>query len=267
MKITLGFSPCPNDTFIFDALVNGDIDTGDVQIEPVLEDVETLNQWALQGKIDVTKLSFPAYFQTKDTYQLLDAGAAMGQGVGPLLITHKQGTVTEEDINEANIVLPGANTTAHLLFSYAYPHARKKTFAVFHEIEDKLINREADFGVIIHENRFTYQDKGLHKVKDLGEYWVEKMQVPIPLGAIAIKKSLGQEIYARMNEWIHHSLSMAFVKFPDISDYIKQHAQTMSEDVMHEHIKLYVNQYTLSLGMDGRKAVDVLEGVYKEVSS
>ena len=193
MKLTLGFSPCPNDTFIFDALVNKKIDTEGLEFEPLLEDVETLNQWALQAKLDITKLSFPAFFQSLDDYVLLNAGSALGKGVGPLLISKSEVSpdevrVKKPEVNEKTIALPGINTTANLLFSFAFPEAQQKKFMIFSAIENAVLNDETDLGVIIHENRFTYQQKGLHKILDLGEYWEEKMKAPIPLGGIAISQ-------------------------------------------------------------------------------
>lgn len=263
MKLTIGFSPCPNDTFIFDALVNNKIDGKGITFEPVLADVETLNQWALQAKLDISKLSFPAYFKTKNEYSLLRAGSALGKGVGPLLISPANKIFTEADINNATILLPGINTTAHLLFQFAYPNARHKKFVPFHEIEDRLLNNEATFGVIIHENRFTYMAKGLHKVKDLGAHWEEKMKVPIPLGGIVIKKSLGMQVYQVVNDLICKSLENAFANYPIISPYVAAHAQAMQEAVMRSHIDLYVNNYSLDLGADGLAAVETLEEVYK----
>ncbi len=262
MTLSIGFSPCPNDTFIFDALVNGGINTGDLRFDPMLEDVETLNRWALEGKLDITKLSFPAWFQTAESYQLLQAGSALGQGVGPLLVSNSPQTLTEEDVNNAAIALPGINTTAHLLFSFAYPQAKNKRFMVFHEIEETVASGEADLGVIIHENRFTYQQKGLHKVTDLGDYWERKMNAPIPLGGIVIKKSLGEDIYQRVNGLIVKSLQQSFNHYPTISPYVQEHAQAMSEAVMRQHIELYVNKFSLDLGEKGQAAVDVLRGVF-----
>lgn len=264
MVITIGFSPCPNDTFIFDALVNGKIDTGELQFEPVLEDVETLNRWALEGRLDITKLSFPAYFKTADTYRLLSSGSALGKGVGPLLIANADKRFSEADINSASIVLPGINTTANLLFSFAYPNAKNKVFKVFHEIEDTVVNGEVELGVIIHENRFTYQLKGLHKVLDLGQYWETKMNAPIPLGGIVIKKGLGEDVYLKVNNLIRQSLQYSFANYPVVSDYVKAYAQTMSETVMRQHIELYVNDYSLDLGAEGLKAVEVLKTVFEK---
>lgn len=265
MKLKLGFSPCPNDTFIFDALVNRKIDTGDLEFEAVLEDVETLNRWALEGKLDVTKLSFPAYFKTEDQYALLNSGSALGKGVGPLLVSRQP--FPEAAIDDAAVILPGVNTTAHLLFSFAYPRARNKSFGVFHEIEDAVVNGVADLGVIIHENRFTYQDKGLVKVKDLGAYWEETMHVPIPLGGIVIRKSLGTALYDRVDALIRESLQYAFDHYPLVSDYVKDHAQAMSEEVMRKHIDLYVNNYSLDLGTDGRAAVSTLSAIHNRLQT
>lgn len=266
MKLTLGFSPCPNDTFIFDALVNGKIDTEGFEFEPVLEDVETLNRWALQGKLDITKLSFPAYFKTAGTYRLLHSGSALGNGVGPLLISGTDKKFSPDDVNSATILLPGENTTANMLFSFAYPGAKMKKFVVFHQIEDMLMDGEAELGVIIHENRFTYADKGLFKITDLGAYWEEKLKAPIPLGGIVIKKELGEDVCNKVNILIKKSLQHAFENYPAISEYVKCHAQAMSPEVMRQHIDLYVNDYSLDLKEDGLAAVNILHGVYKSQS-
>lgn len=258
MKLTLGFSPCPNDTFIFDALVNRKIDTEGLEFEPQLEDVETLNQWALEEKLDITKLSFPAFFRSLDNYLLLDSGSALGKGVGPLLVSAEDGTVVKDQL----IAIPGINTTANLLLSFAYPEATNKKPFLFSEIEDAVINGEAGLGLIIHENRFTYQDKGLFKVTDLGEYWESRMHVPIPLGGIAISQGVKQAVAVKVNELIRKSLDYAFAHYPEISGYVKEHSQSMSEDVMRKHIDLYVNNYSLSLGDDGKKAINTLHSVF-----
>jgi 1,4-dihydroxy-6-naphthoate synthase len=260
LNFTLGFSPCPNDTFIFDALVNKKIDTEGFNFEPVLEDVETLNEWALQGKLDITKLSFPAFFQSLDTYVLLNAGSALGKGVGPLLISKFE--IQNSNFESSTVALPGINTTANLLFSFAYPGALNKKFMIFSAIEDAVLNGETELGVIIHENRFTYQQKGLHKVLDLGEYWEDKMQSPIPLGGIAINQSIKRSVALKVNELIRKSLEYAFARYPLITDYVKQHSQTMSEDVMRQHIDLYVNNYSLDLDDDGKKAIETLYNVF-----
>ena len=264
MAFTLGFSPCPNDTFIFDALVNHKIDTEGIEVNAVLEDVETLNRWALAGKLDITKLSFPAFFQSLNDYILLDSGSALGKGVGPLLITKNKNQLTESEVNHATVALPGKNTTANLLFSFAYPQAVKKQFIIFSGIEDAVLSSKTDLGVIIHENRFTYQQKGLNKVIDLGEYWETKMNAPIPLGGIAIKRTIEPAQAKTINKLIRKSLDYAFAHYPFITDYVKEHSQEMSEDVMRKHIELYVNNYSLQLGNDGRKAIEILHSVYNK---
>lgn len=256
MKLSIGFSPCPNDTFIFDALINKKIDTEGIEFEAILEDVETLNQWALEGKLDITKLSFPAFFKSKDKYVLLNAGSALGKGVGPLLVKRAGREIS--NIEEQRILIPGVNTTANLLLSYAYPGAKNKRPMLFSEIEDLVMSGMADLGVIIHENRFTFQQKGLEKVADLGEIWEQKMNVPIPLGGIAIKRIADKSTAFLVDQLIRQSLEYAFANYPVIADYVKCYAQTMSEEVMRKHIDLYVNNYSLNLGAEGKKAIITL---------
>lgn len=258
MKLRIGFSPCPNDTFIFDALVHGKIDTGEIQFEPILEDVETLNQWAMDGKLDITKLSFPAFFTARNTYQLLDAGSALGQGVGPLLVSKENTSLTPDQINQRKVLLPGSNTTAHLLFSLAFPAATKKEFLIFSAIEEALQKDSQLLGVLIHENRFTYEKKGLKKIIDLGSFWEENWKVPIPLGGIAIKRSFKHSLKKQLEDWIRSSLALAWTNYPQLSPYVQLHAQEMEEDVMRKHITLYVNDYSQSLGQEGRHAIQVL---------
>lgn len=264
MKLTLGFSPCPNDTFIFDALVNKKIDTDGLEFEAVLADVETLNQWALEGKLDVTKLSFPAFFRSTEHYLLLDAGSALGKGVGPLFISRgEKAAGLLSDHKAPSIALPGLNTTADLLFSFAYPEALNKKYMVFSSIEDEVLNGQADGGVIIHENRFTYAQKGLFKIKDLGEYWEEKTGLPIPLGGIAVNQSLKRDTALKTELLIRRSLEYAFRNYPLIPDYVKQNAQEMSEEVMRQHISLYVNDYSISLGETGHLAIKKLYDTFR----
>jgi len=267
MKLTLGFSPCPNDTFIFDALVNKKIDGEGLDLEVVLEDVETLNRWALEGRLDITKLSFPAFFQSLDKYVLLNSGSALGKGVGPLLISKSKIKSQKSKIEDSEIALPGENTTANFLFSFAYPEAGKKKFMLFSKIENSVLNADTEFGVLIHENRFTYQQKGLHKVLDLGEYWEEKMNLPIPLGGIAVKKTIENSIAKKIDALIKKSLEYSFSNYPLLSDFVKQNSQEMSEDVMRQHIDLYVNNYSLDLGNEGKKAIESFYRVFSEINS
>lgn len=257
--INIGFSPCPNDTFIFDALVNGKIDTGDLIFKPVLEDVQTLNTWALEGKLEVSKISYAVLPLVTKKFNLLSAGGALGKGVGPLLIASNY--VVGNKVEDQLIALPGENTTAHLLFSLAYPRAKNKIFLKYNEIEDFVLDGKG-FGVIIHENRFTYQEKGLIKIVDLGDYWEQQAGAPIPLGCIIADKKLSLEIQKKINELIKQSLAYSYQQQPNLSNYIKEHAQEMEESVMQQHIKLYVNNFTNELGATGLKALEALVNVY-----
>ena len=259
--IQIGFSPCPNDTFIFDALVNNKIDTGNLIFEPILEDVQTLNQWAIEGKLAVTKLSYGVLPLVQQQYNLLNSGSALGRGVGPLLITNA--TLQNANVDECLIAVPGKNTTAHLLFSLAYPKAKNKIFLRYDEIENFVLDGKG-LGVIIHENRFTYADKGLIKITDLGDYWEQTTGNPIPLGGIVIKKFMPVDTQKLIDNLIKQSMEFAFSNYPQLNDYIRSHAQEMSEDVMRKHIDLYVNKYSLDLGDDGRNAVKKLMEVYEK---
>lgn len=266
MKLSIGFSPCPNDTFIFDAMVNGGIDISPFEMQPVLADVETLNQWALEGRLDITKLSFPAFFASQEKYTLLDAGSALGEGAGPLLVSKtKWESAEEERVNKACIAIPGLHTTASLLLSFAFPRATTRLPMVFSNIEEAVLTGKADLGVIIHENRFTYGQKGLHKVMDLGAHWEETMKVPVPLGGIAIRKELGNTVREKIERLIRESLAHSRERYPAISHFVTSHSQQMSEDVMRKHISLYVNDYTRSLGKEGRKAVSVMEEIFRKM--
>lgn len=259
IELNLGFSPCPNDTFIFDALVNGKIDTEGIRFKPVLEDVQTLNQWALQGKLDISKLSYGVLPGVLDTYILLNSGSALGKGVGPLLITN--GLTGKTDWVTGLVAIPGKDTTAHMLFSLAYPEVKNKVFLRYDEIEDFVLQQKG-MGVIIHENRFTYHQKGLVLISDLGDYWEQQTGLPIPLGGIVIKRSLEWKLQQKVDKLIRKSLEYAFLHYPQLNDYIRAHAQEMSEDVMRKHIELYVNNYSLHLGEAGKKSVEKVIEVY-----
>ena len=258
MNFSLAFSPCPNDTFIFDALVNQKINTHGISFDVYLEDVQTLNEWALQGKMDFSKISYGVWNKVQQQYNLLNSGGALGKGVGPLLIT-KPGNINS--VNDMSIAIPGENTTAYLLFSLAYPNATKKVFKVFHEIESAVLNGEVDAGVIIHENRFTYEAKGLTKIIDLGAYWEETQQLPIPLGGIIAKKTIDPIIIQQVDALIKQSIEYAFANYPTVAPYVIEHAQEMSEEVMRQHINLYVNNFSLDLGIEGLKAVEKLTSI------
>ena len=257
MKLTLGFSPCPNDTFIFDALVNKKIDTEGLEFEVALEDVQTLNEWAAAGKLDISKISYGALPLVTNSYVVLDSGGALGKGVGPLLITNRKEYQGKDQVNNALIAIPGQNTTAHLLFSLAYPEAQKKEFMIFSQIEEAVITGSADMGVIIHENRFTYQQKGLKKIVDLGNFWETKTGFPIPLGGIVAKRNISPTLLEKIDRLIEKSVDHAFATYPEISDYVECHAQEMDKHVMKQHIDLYVNEFSKNLGSEGKKAIQL----------
>jgi 1,4-dihydroxy-6-naphthoate synthase len=260
MNFTLGFSPCPNDTFIFDGLVNKKIDTEDFTFTVRLEDVETLNEMAKKEVLDFTKISYGVLPLVAGKYQVLNSGSALGKGVGPLLISKKP--VEFKDVEKYTIVIPGENTTAHLLFSLAFPHAKNKVFKRYDEIEKSVLDSGDVLGVIIHENRFTYMHKGLHKIVDLGNYWEEKTSLPIPLGGIVGKRTIDKNILKKVDALIKKSIEYSYHNYPFISDYIKQHSQEMEEEVMKKHIDLYVNNYSLDLGKDGKNAIEKFIEIY-----
>lgn len=262
MKLSLGFSPCPNDTFIFDALVNGKIDTEGLEFEPHLEDIQTLNTWAPEGKLDITKLSFPAFFPLTTQYSSLHSGAALGKGVGPLLVAKEM--IDLQDFEHSRIAIPGEATTANFLMRYAFPLAQNKVPMLFSAIEDAVARGEADMGVIIHENRFTYEQKDLVKLCDLGEIWEQQEKVPIPLACIAIKKTLPVAIQQKVERLIRKSVEYSFAHYPRLSSYVIDHAQAMEEDVMRKHIQLYVNNYTVNLGDEGKAAINKFYEVYRK---
>ncbi|WP_437919386.1 menaquinone biosynthesis family protein [Sphingobacterium sp. LRF_L2] len=267
MKLTLGFSPCPNDTFIFDALIHHKIDTEGLDFEVEYQDVETLNQKAFKQELDITKLSYHAFAYAAKDYELLDAGSALGFGVGPLLIAKDEklasrlreallsgNGLTKEDLS-LRIGIPGKYTTANFLLSLAFPSLENKEELLFSAIENSLLVEAIDLGLIIHENRFTYQEKGLHKVVDLGDFWEKTTGSPIPLGGIVVKRSLGEEVKLKINRLVRASVQYAFANPKSGLDYIRSHAQEMEESVMYKHIELYVNQYSENLGKEGRRAI------------
>lgn len=257
MKLTLGFSPCPNDTFIFDAMIHGKIDTEGLEFECVIEDVETLNRKAFKGELDVTKLSYHAFAYLVDQYVLLDAGSALGFGVGPLLIA-REAFPEAAVLPDLRVGIPGKLTTANFLLSLAYPGLTDKREMLFSEIEDALLNGEIDLGLIIHENRFTYAAKGLHKVVDLGDFWEQETGAAIPLGGIVVNRRHGPDTQLKLNRVLRKSVEFAFADPKSSLDFVRRHSQEMSEEVMYKHIELYVNKYSVDLGPEGRKAVHTL---------
>ncbi len=255
-KLTLGFSTCPNDTFIFDAMIHSRIDTEGLQFDCTLTDVEELNQFAFKGILDITKLSYHSYALAADSYLLLNSGSALGYKNGPLLISRHK--IYPDEIRDLKIAIPGKNTTANLLLSIAFPKVKQKKEYVFSQIEDVVLSGEMDAGLIIHENRFTYQKKGLKKIVDLGEYWESETGMPIPLGGIAVSRKVQSEVQQKIDRVMRRSVDFA-LKNPNKSyPFVKQYAQEMDDSVMGNHIKLYVNEFTRDLGETGKKAIDIL---------
>jgi len=258
MLLSLGYSSCPNDAFIFDAMVHGKIDTEGLEFETVIGDVEALNKRALKGDLDITKLSYHAYGYALDHYILLNAGSALGRGCGPLVISKFDELDLNSERDQLTVAIPGKYTTANFLFSLVYPDVTNKREVLFSQIEDEVLRGNVDAGVIIHENRFTYEQRGLHKVIDLGEYWEEKTGCPIPLGGIVIKRNMENELQKKVDRVLRRSVEFAMDNPTSSLDYVRMHAQEMDPKVMKQHIELYVNQYSVDLGEEGRSAITTL---------
>lgn len=256
MKLKLGFSTCPNDTFIFDAAVHHKIDTEDIEFDIMLGDVEELNNKAFEGEIDITKLSYHAYFYAAEKYVLLNSGSALGNNNGPLLISKKK--IYPDEINNIKIAVPGKYTTANLLLGIAYPEAKNKISYLFSDIEDAVSDEEVDAGLIIHENRFTYKAKGLKKIIDLGEYWETKTKMPIPLGGIVISRKHPKSLQLKISNIIKRSIEYAYKNPASSLEFIKQYAQEMDAEIMKKHIDLYVNDFSVDLGKKGKQAIRTL---------
>jgi len=258
MTLTLAYSPCPNDCFMFDAMVHGRIDCEGLDFSVRMADIEALNASAFAGEADITKLSFHAYAHCADNYVLLDAGSALGRNCGPLLISRRAISTEEVAAGQLRIAIPGKYTTANFLLGLAFPDATNKTECLFSEIEEALLDGTFDAGLIIHENRFTYEEKGLKKIIDLGEYWESETGAAIPLGGIVINRRWPDDMRQRVNRVMRRSVEYAFAHRGASLPFVRAHAQAMSDDVMYKHIDLYVNDYSVDLGADGRRAVEVL---------
>lgn len=260
--LTLGFSPCPNDTFIFDAMIHGKVDTEGLDFDVILDDVEALNQRAFAGNIDITKLSYHAFAYLTGRYNLLDAGSALGNNCGPLLVARQP--LPAEAIAAGPVAIPGKMTTANFLLSLAFPEAKNKVETLFSAIEDAVLDGKAVAGLIIHENRFTYQQKGLVKLIDLGEYWETTTGLPIPLGGIVVRNTLPAEVQRKVNRVLRRSVEYAFAHPEAVMPFVRAHAQAMDDQVMQAHIDLYVTQYTVDLGAPGRSAVGQMFQIARE---
>lgn len=255
-KLTLGYSPCPNDTFIFDAMVHHKIDTEGLDFEVTLADVEELNQKAFKQELDITKLSYHAFGSLTNEYILMNSGSALGSGVGPLLIAKKEYSAAEAD--QLKIAIPGKFTTANFLLSIAFPNATNKVEMLFSDIEQAVIDGKVDAGLIIHENRFTYHQRGLHKIMDMGAFWEAKTNALIPLGGIVLRRTFDEALQQKIDRVLRRSIEFAFANPESSMDYVRANAQEMEEEVMKKHIELYVNEYSVDLGEKGRYAVESL---------
>ncbi len=259
-SVSLGYSPCPNDTFIFYALIHGKVDTKGLIFDEVLLDVETLNQKALSSELDLTKISFHAFGHLRDKYCLLNSGSALGRGCGPLVITKKDYSMN--DLKNKKIAIPGRFTTAYLLLqlydSAFFLHPSNFVEMPFHEIIAAVADEKADAGLIIHESRFTYPTYGLKAVMDLGKWWEDETGLPIPLGGIAARRTLKNGQGSNIESVLKQSVEYAFANRGEPMRYIKNHSQELSEHVINQHIDLYVNDYSVDIGTEGKKAVKEL---------
>jgi 1,4-dihydroxy-6-naphthoate synthase len=262
MKLTLGFSPCPNDTFIFEAMVHGRVDTEGVAFDWFLADVEELNRRALEGSVDVTKMSFHAYALAAANYLLLDSGSALGRNNGPIVISRHK--MYPDELDDALIAIPGKYTTANLLFSIFWPGASRKREYLFSDIPEAVLSGEVDAGLIIHETRFTYRALGLQKVADTGEYWEKMTGLPVPLGGIVVQRNVNEEIAAKVSRSIRRSIEYAYANPIASVDFIRKNAREIDDAVTAEHISLYVNEFSLSLGQEGKSAIERLFSVARE---
>ena len=253
MAYKLAFTTCPNDTFSFDAMVNHRLASNGIDWDVHMHDIQQLNEMAIGAEFDVVKISVALYPFIQDDYQILTAGAALGFGCGPLVIA--KDAIKKEEIKNKKVVFPGKYTTAHLLFSIWVSEVKEKTFKVFSEIQNEILKGNADAGVIIHESRFTYQEHGLKKIVDLGNYWEELTGYPIPLGCIAVKRNLNESIKKVINQRLSNSVEFAMEK-PELSaEYVNSYAQEMDSEVQRQHINLYVNKFSIDLGALGEKAI------------
>ena len=264
MLLKLAFSSCPNDTFMFHALVHGLVDTEGLRFAVDVYDVEELNERAQRGVYDVSKLSYHGWFTVRDAYAMLDAGSALGWDCGPLLV-RRAGDDAVLERRPLRIAIPGRYTTGALLCSLAYPGLGEQVPMLFSEIEGAVSRGEVDLGVLIHEGRFIYRDKGLELVRDLGAWWQEHSGFPIPLGGIAIKRSLGPEIAASFNRVLHRSITHAFAHPEDSRAYVASYARELSAAIQQQHIDLFVNAFSLDLGEEGHRAVDTLYQCYERI--
>lgn len=251
--LRLGFSTCPNDTFMFEAIAHGRIATPVEELDINLADIEELNRLAIEGYPDISKISLGVFPEIAGHYRILNSGSALGFKNGPLIVSRRK--IYSDELSDARIAIPGLHTTANLMLSILFPEVKKKKECLFSDIEEMVMDGEADAGLIIHESRFTYQERGLRLIADLGETWEKNYGMPVPLGVIVVKRALSEELQKKIDKSISESISFAYRK-PEISmSFIKDHARELKVDVINKHIELYVNEYSIRLGKKGREAV------------
>lgn len=261
MKLKLAISTCPNDTFMFDALINGKVDTGKYEFDLQMADVEQLNQLAFEGLSDISKISYHTFFKISDKYQLLNSGSALGNNCGPLIVSKRK--INSEELKDCKIAIPGVNTTANLLMKIFFSEVKDKKVCLFSDIEDAVLSGDCDAGLVIHETRFTYKQRGLMLFADLGEMWEQKFSLPIPLGGIAVKRDLPETDKKAIDSILRESIKFAFANRDSSLEFIKNHAVELDEEIIRQHIDLYVNDFSIDLGLKGKESVDTLANEYK----
>lgn len=264
MNLKLAISSCPNDTFMFDAIINKKIDTKDYKFDLHIADVEQLNKMAFNSESDISKISFHSFFKVQESYQLLNSGAALGKNCGPLIISKRK--IYPDELSDCKLAIPGENTTANLLMQIFFPKTVNKKAYLFSDIEEVVLTNECDAGLVIHETRFTYEKRGLKLVADLGNVWEKNFSLPIPLGGIAIKRQLPENIKSDINNILKSSIEYAFANPSSAMNFMKHHAVELDEEIINKHVALYVNNYSLNLGIEGKKAVEKLGEEYGKVN-
>ena len=255
--ITLAYSPCPNDTFMFNAIANGSLTLPGFEMQVHLHDIETLNERAAQAQYDFTKLSIHACLNLREHYHTLNAGAALGFGCGPVVVVRQDRAF--KDLSACSVAIPGELTTAHLLFRLWSPAADNRIFMPFDQIMRAVASGEVDVGVVIHEGRFTFGEHGLKSLVDLGEWWQAETDLPLPLGCIAARKSLGATTIKAFDDLLKSSIELATADPEATYAYVRKHAQELEMDVLEKHITTFVNDFSIDMGDQGRKAIQTLE--------
>jgi 1,4-dihydroxy-6-naphthoate synthase len=255
-RLSLAISPCPNDTFMFDALLNNKLRNLAAEFDIEFADIEQLNIGLQNSKWDIAKMSVAMFPQIRHEYVMLGAGMAMGFGNGPLIVSHHSGVQLAQF--DANMLIPGINTTANLLLTRFFPHISSKTEMLFSDILSEVANKKAEAGLIIHESRFTYAKYGLHKIADLGEIWFSSTKMPLPLGCIVARRSLGEKMIAEIESQIRESIEYGFANREDAMGFVRSKAQENNDSITQQHIDLYVNNYSINMGKEGRDAVLML---------